>query len=295
MKIQLLSIMLLTSLNLFADSSQTIHSSASLYYEMKDFSNSKQKSDGVVYGASADIHNNAHEFRIAYEKGDTNTIRSPRLTEDLEVDKIYTKYGYNLNDSFAINLNYMNVLDDNIVPTDGSQAYGMGVSYALNRAIKLNFTQYYADYKIFETYQSDFKIDYKSNFEELKYKITLIGKYINIDKDSTKTTTTFEEKFIANAQDDYTTVGVKFHSHYKSYHFGFGAYIGKRAFAIMNDGFKMQHHAMEFDRTYALGIGKNIGDFVLRYQYVYQRAEELPFDNPNVEVSNSRIILNYKF
>ncbi len=295
MKIQLLSVMLLTSLNLFADSSQTIHSSASLYYEMKDFSNSKQKTDGVVYGVSADIHNNNHEFRMAYEEGDTNTIRSPRLTEDLKVDKIYTKYGYNLNDSFAINLNYMNVLNDNIVPTDGSVAYGVGVSYALSNAIKLNFTQYYADYKIFETYQSDLKVDYKSKFQDIKYKITLIGKYINIDKNPNKITTTFEENFISNAKDDYTTVGLKFHSHYQSYHFGLGAYLGKRAFAIMNDGFKMQHHAMEFDRTYAVGIGKNIGNFVLRYQHVYQRAEEIPFNNPNVKVSNNRIILNYKF
>lgn len=29
----------------------------------------------------------------------------------------------------------------------------------------------------------------------------------------------------------------------------------------MNDGFKVQHHAMEFDRTYNFGIGKSFKDY----------------------------------
>lgn len=49
---------------------------------------------------------------------------------------------------------------------------------------------------------------------------------------------------------------------------------------------------MEFDRTYAVGIAKSISDFILRLQY---RAEELPVQHENVEVSNIRVLLNYKF
>ena len=63
----------------------------------------------------------------------------------------------------------------------------------------------------------------------------------------------------------------------------------------MQDGFKVQHHAMEFDRTYAIGAGRTFGDFVLRAQYIYQRAEELPMSNKDVEVSTFRLISNYKF
>jgi len=63
----------------------------------------------------------------------------------------------------------------------------------------------------------------------------------------------------------------------------------------MQDGFKVQHHAMEFDRTYAIGARRTFGDFVLRAQYIYQRAEELPISNKDVEVSVFRLITNYKF
>lgn len=286
MKTKIIAILLLCSLNLFA--AQTVHSSASLYYEMKDFSNSKQKYDGVVYGVGADLHYKNNEFRMAYEKGQTSTVRSPRLPEDLEVHKLFTRYGYNINSKFAFHLNYINVLSDNIVPTDKSEAYGAGLSYNPLKAISLHFTQYYVDYQVFETYQSDLSLDYKGSYEKLKYKFTLIGKYIKLHNKDTNV-------FSKNAQNEYTTVGIKFHSHYNSYHFGFGAFFGKRAFAVMDDGFKLQHHAMEFDKTYAIGVGKSLGNFVLRYQYVYQRATELPFNNQNVDISNNRIILNYKF
>ena len=52
---------------------------------------------------------------------------------------------------------------------------------------------------------------------------------------------------------------------------------------------------MEFDRTYAVSVGKTISKFVLRFQYIYQRAKELPIKNENVEVQNLRFIANYKF
>ena len=286
MKKQIL-ILLLSALSLFAIESQHVHSSASIYYEMKDFSNSVQKNDGVIYGVSADIHHKDSMLRAAYEKGATNTIQPP-LSENLSTDKLYLRYGHILNEQFSLNVNYINILSDNIAPTDQGVAYGAGLTYTPNKAVAANFTQYYTDYKEFDVYQSDFKIDYKTSYKELKYKLTALGKYITFkDKDS--------NSFSTKAQDDYTTVGLKIHSHYKTYHLGAGAFFGKRAFAIMNDGFKIQHHAMEFDRTYAVGIGKSFGDVVLRYQFVYQRATELPMSNENVEITNNRVILNYKF
>ena len=63
----------------------------------------------------------------------------------------------------------------------------------------------------------------------------------------------------------------------------------------MDDGFKIQHHALEFDRTYAVGIGKNISDYVIRLQYIYSKVKEMPTENDNVKVSLIRLLLNYKF
>ena len=140
----------------------------------------------------------------------------------------------------------------------------------------------------FDVYQSDLTIGFRTKFDGVKLGISSITKYIDIDEDT-------RNSFTKNAANSYFTSGLKLHSHYKTYHFGVGAYFGKRAFAVMNDGFKIQHHAMEFDRTYAIGVGKSIGDFVVRTQYIYQRAEEMPVKNDNVKVQVFRFIANYKF
>lgn len=287
MKKSLLIIIFLSNITLFAVETQTVHSSASLYYEMKNFSNSLQKDDGVLYGVAADVHYKDSEFRMAYERADTNT-KKPPLSKNLENEILFLKYAHQLNSAFTLNVNYINVLHDNLVPTDKSFAYGAGVTYNYDKSLSINFTQYYVDYKNFESYQSDLNIDKKLKYKAINYKLSLIGKQIFLQhKDS--------NNFSKNAQNDYTTIGVKLHAHYETYHLGMGAFFGKRAFAIMNDGFKIQHHAMEIDRTYAIGVGKSFGDFVLRYQYVYQRAKELPMQNKDVDVSTNRLTLNYKF
>ena len=63
----------------------------------------------------------------------------------------------------------------------------------------------------------------------------------------------------------------------------------------MQDGFKIQHHAMEFNKTYMLGIGKNIDDFMVSLRYIYQEATELPMQNKNVNVKNIVTTFTYKF
>ncbi len=267
--------------------SETVHSSIITYIESKDFDNSVQKEDGKVYGIGADIHLDHSEYRFAYEHGDTNT-KQPPLKEDLITDKLFLKYSYDFQNNFAFNINYINILNDNIAITDGGQTYGAGLSYKIKKNINSNFTQYYTNYDDFNVYQSDFTLDYKMKINDVKVKLTSITKYINLDEKNLN-------GFTKNAEDDYLTTGVKLHLHYEGYHFGAAAYFGKRVFAVMDDGFKIQHHAMEFDRTYAVGIGKNISDFVLRLQYIYSRAEELPMKNENVEISNVRVLLNYKF
>ena len=281
-------ILLLITLTTFAIAQEVVHSSVSTYYENKTFKNSKQKEDGVVYGVGADIHFGGSEVKLAYEQSDTKTIKSPTLTEDLETKKIFFKYAYRFDRNFELHVNYIGI-QDNLVETDGGMVGGGGMTYNFNKKASLNFTQYFTDYANFDTFQSDLRIDYKTKIGKVKVKFTSITKYIYIED------TDLTSKLTPNAQKDYTTTGVKIHSHYNSYHLGVGAYFGKRVFAIMDDGFKIQHHAMEFDRTYAIGVGKTLSDFVIRFQYIYQRAEELPMKNKDVEVHNLRFMANYKF
>jgi len=272
---------------LFGEISEPIHSSISTYYENKNYMNSKQKKDAITYGIDVDIHHKNSAYKITYEQSKADT-KKPPLKEDLKNKKLFLKYGYALNNKIHLNLNYIKVLSDNIAITTGGKVYGAGITYTTDKKLSLNFTQFYTNYKDFNVYQSDFRCNFKTKLNGLKLKISSITKYISLKDDK-------NNSFTKNAQKEYLTTGLKLHAHYKSYHFGSGFFIGKRVFAIMNEGSKLQHHAMEFDRTYAVGVGKTISNFIFRMQYIYQRATELPSKNENVEIETIRMILNYKF
>ena len=257
------------------------------YLESHTFSHSKQKIKGKLYGIGADIHFDDTEIRFAYEYGRTDT-KQPPLTRDLKVQKFFFLYNHTLNKQFDINLNYLSMLDDNIAITNGGDTFGAGVSYRPSKQWYTNFTQFYTNYNDFNVYQSNLTLNYKIKLGAYKIKLTSENFYINIDDKK-------QNSFTKNAQKEYFSSALKLHTHYNDWHFGAAAFFGRRAFAVMNDGFKLQHHAMEFDRTYAAGVGKNIGNAVIRVQFIYQRATELPLQNKDVEVRNIRLLLNYKF
>ena len=266
---------------------EPVHSSISAYYESRDYTSSKQKDDAQLYGVGVDIHHKGSEYKVTYESNRANT-KNPPLDRDLKNQKLFLRYAYALNDSFEININYLDILHDNIALTNNGSIYGAGLTYHFNKKISANFTEYYSNYDDFNLYQSDLKVDFKMKLNDIKIKLSSITKYINIDEKN-------QNSFTKNAKNDYLTTGIKLISHYKSYHLGGGIYFGKRVFAIMNDGFKVQHHAMEIDRTYAACVGKDISKFVFRFQYIYQRAKELPMQNDNVEIKTMRFIANYRF
>lgn len=279
-------LLVILSASLWA-TSETIHSSIVTYTENKTFENSKQKENGKVYGFGADLHIDRSEYKFIYEHGDTAT-KQPPLKEDLHTDKLFLRYSYKIQNDLAFNLNYIHILNDNIAITDDGQSFAAGLSYSPKKNLLTNFTQYYTNYEDFTVFQSDFKIEYKTKTDKIKFRLSSITKYLDIHDKNINI-------FTKNAKDKYFTSGLKLHMIYESYHFAAAAYFGKRAFSIMDDGFKIQHHAMEFDRTYALAVGKNISNFVIRLQYIYQRATELPIHNDNVNISNFRMLLNYKF
>ena len=265
---------------------EPVHSSLLLYMESKDFANSKQKLDGKVFGIGIDVHKGASEYRLVVERAKTTT-KKPPLSNDLQVSKLYGRYLYSFGNA-ALHVNYLSVLHDNLAITDGGDAYGVGVAYNFNKKLRADFTQFFTDYKDFDVYQSNLTLNYKMRLRNTKLKLTIENFAIKIDEQR-------PNDFTKNAQNSYFTTALKLHAHYASWHFGAAAFFGKRTFAIMNDGFKIQHHAMEFDRTYALGFGKSFGRSIVRVQYIYQRAQELPMKNRGVEVRNIRLLFNYKF
>ena len=280
--------LILLTLTTYLLAIETIHSSVLAYAESKNYTSSNQKEDGTVYGLGADIHYGNAEYKLIYEEGAANTTEA--IPQDLENQKVFFRYAYKFDRHFKLNLNFAAILKDNIAPTDGGSIGGGGVTYIYDRKLSCNVTGYFSDYTDFDVIQTDLRVDYKTKIKRVKVKFSSITKYIDV-QDGNSTTPTYA----SNADKKYLTTAVEAHAHYNKYHLGAAAYFGKRAFAIMQDGFKVQHHAMEFDRTYAIGAGRTFGDFVLRAQYIHQRAEELPTSNEDVTVSTFRFITNYKF
>ena len=247
-------------------------------YETLDFDNSKKKEDGQRYGVEIDHEDKTHHIQLYYEKTKTNTTKI--VPKDLDVNKYTIKYQYKLHPKERLTLFYAEI-DDNIMKeTNGGHIYGLG--YSKN---SVGFIQYFSDYPNFDVYQSDLKYSFKKQ----GIKTTLIGKYIHLkDKNS--------NNFSKKAKSDYFTGGVKFHTHYNGFHLGAGAYFGKRIFAVMKEGFKVQHHAMEFKESYMVGVGHSLSNNMTAHlRYGYHKAKEVPMNNDNVKVENISLDLVYKF
>jgi hypothetical protein len=253
-----------------------------LTYETLDFDNSKKKDKGKRVGIALDYKQENSLYQLLYEKTDTDTFQPP-LTKDLKVDKYYFKYTRKLDAVQAFSLSYATIDDNLMKETDGGHIYGLGYCYD-----DFGLTQYLSDYKHFNVYQTEAKYTFKKQFGEVKTSATILGKYIHLqDKGS--------NDFSKNAKENYFTPGVKLHTDYKGYHFGMGAFFGKRIFAVMNNGFKVQHHAMEFKETYMCGIGKHFERGDVHLKYVYQKASEIPIHNDNVKVQNIILQIGYHF
>ncbi|MEA1952888.1 MAG: hypothetical protein U9O24_00660 [Campylobacterota bacterium] len=251
-------------------------------YENLNFDNSKKKDKGKVYSVSVEHKTVDSLYQIAYERTNTNTFKPP-LTEDLHVDKYYLKYTSVLNEKEQFSISYATINDNLMKETDGGNIYGLGYKYR-----NFSLTQYLSDYSHFDVYQTDIKYKFKKSFGQLHTSIILLGKYIYLnDRES--------NNFSKNANQSYFTPGVKLHAHYQEYHFGLGAFFGKRVFAVMNDGFKVQHHAMEFNKTYMFGVGRHFENIDINLKYIYQNATEIPISNRNVKVQNIGLIMRYSF
>jgi len=243
-----------------------------------DFSNSTQKKHGRRYNFAFKRDIDKHKIVFLYSKTKTDTFQPP-LPKNLDVDKYSFAYSYQLNQQVKLKSRYITI-NDNLVKTDGGHIYGLGAGYK-----NINFMQFFSNYHDFDVYQSDLGIALKQKLKSINTKTILIAKYLNLkDRKS--------NKLSKNAQKEYFTVGVNLQAFYNSYLGGVGVYFGKRVFAVMEDGLKVQHHGMEFENTYMLNMGKKIDKYSINLKYIYMKATELPKLNKDVIVRN--IVLSFE-
>jgi hypothetical protein len=254
-------------------------------YDYLNFTNSKQKD----YGSRGTLHLKSSfddkTLQLAYEKTITETYKPP-LKSNLNVDKLIARYDQKLFDHGRYNLGLI-MVKDNLVPTDGGKVFNLGYMHRLTPDAALEGNIYYGHYDIMKTYQFDAALKLHKKIGSVDTLLVGLLKDIVVDECS--------DVFCANAKSNYLTAGVKVKLDYNGYFLHAGGFYGKRAFAVMMEGFMLQHHAMEFDRTYMAGIGKRFEDIELKVRYVHQRAKELPLNNSGVDVDAMSLRVAYFF
>ena len=247
-------------------------------YEILDFTHSLKKIEGKRYGIELDHENTVHHYQFYYEK--TNTDTTKIVPKDLHVNKYTMKYQYKFSSQERLSFLYTRIDDNLMKETNGGDIYGVGYSKS-----GLALTQYLSDYPHFNVYQTDMKYTLKYN----GIKWTALGKYIHLLH---KNSNNFSKK----AKTDYFTAGLKVHTHYKGYHLGAGVFVGDRIFAVMKEGFRVQHHAMEFKNSFMCGVGHKITDDIAAHiRYTHHEAKEVPMSHDNVKVDDITFDMVYTF
>jgi len=253
-------------------------SNIKINYELLDFTHSLKKEEGKRYGIELDHENKHHHYQLYYEQTYTNTTNI--VPKDLDVKKYTMKYQYKFSVDQKVSLSYTRIDDNLMKETNGGDIYGIGYSQS-----GFGLTQYISDYPHFNVYQTDIKYTLKSD----AIKWTALGKYIHLANKNSN-------HFSTQAKTDYFTTGLKVHTHYKGYHLGAGIFVGKRIFAVMKEGFRVQHHAMEFKSSYMCGIGHKItDDIVAHLRYTHHEAKEIPMQHDNVKVDALTFDMVYSF
>ena len=253
----------------------------SVGYERVDFDHSVKKDRGWRASVFGRVGLKKDRFEALLEKSRIDTFQPP-APKDLQVAKIGLKYLHTFEKaemavSFA-------TIDDNLMKqTDGGKIYGV----ALRRG-GLRIAQYLSDYKHFDVWQTEAGYSVKREWNDLKVGASAIVKYIRLsDRKS--------NAFSKNAKADYVTPGLFLSLHTSGWHFRTGALFGRRIFAVMQEGMKVQHHAMEFYQTWMAAVAKDLGSHRLSFRYVYQKADEIPIHNDGVRVQSVALVWGYRF
>ena len=237
-------------------------------------------------GTTHNYENSTIQLNYQQDSVDRENILTHRPIDTLHVRKYNLNYKYNFNELFTLKTSYIKILD-NLAPTDQGKVYGVGGIYNIGKGLGLALDYYKSDYEQFDVNQYDLSVFKGFKIGETKLKATVIAKSIKIDGEK-YATYNFQDK-------DYFTTGVKLGMNYQGYVTGIGAFFGKRLFAVMDDGNKVQHHAMEQDKTYMVSFGKRFKNFDIIAKYSYQNGKELPERQDDVDTKVTSLMLKYKF
>ncbi len=246
------------------------------------FTHSKQKKEGMRYILDLSYHVPKNSFRIAWEKSDTTTYKPP-LPTNLHVDKYFLGYTYKLTQTDQLLFNYATIDDNLAKESDNGKVYAVGYKHK-NFMIK----QYFSNYHHFNVYQSDIAYRNKRTYALGTLHLQTIVKYIRIRQQK-------PNSFTRYALHNYLTPGFKLHLQKQNRYVEAGAFFGKRLFAVMNNGFSVQHHAMEFHRHFMIAGGIKTDKWQLKTAYTYLKADELPLQNKNVTVQSFMISISRNF
>ncbi len=264
------------------------NSDISLFSGLKDYKNSKTKVDGKVYKVGTSHTYNSSKVSFNYSKDSVNRehFMTKRSIEQLNVKKYNLNYNYNINDKLTLKTNYIKIID-NLAPTDQGKVYGIGLNYKLSKSFDIDSKYYRSDYENFNVNQFDLKLSKKIKLKDFKSKISIITKKIAIDGDKYGQYTLKDKS--------YFTTGVNFSTNYHGYVGSVGTFFGKRLFSVLNEGQVVQHHAMEQEKTHIISFGRKFKSFDIIAKYTYQKGNELPENQNNVDTKITSLMLKYKF
>lgn len=255
----------------------------------KDYSNSKTKVDGTLLEIQTTHQYEKNTLSLGVSKDKVkrkNNFGNNANLPTLEVEKYNISYGYKFLDNLDTKISYLKIID-NLSPTDQGKIYGIGATYNINKGFGIGIDYYKSDYEQFDVNQYDVSVFKGFQIDEMKLKASIVAKAIDIDGDRYGNYL-FKDK-------DYFTTGVKLGMNYQGYVAGVGAFFGKRMFAVMDEGRKVQHHAMEQDKTYMISFGKKFKNFDIIAQYSYQNGKELPENQNDVDTKVTSLMFKYKF
>lgn len=271
----------------FLTSCLIANSEISTNYTYKDYINSKTKTKGKTFDYSF-LHNFENsQITINFEDSLTkreNEITKAKLTS-LEVEKLSFKYLYNLNEKYSVKTSFLNI-EDNLAPTDDGKTYGLGVINR-NNFFDIKIDTYLSDYEDFNVNQYDLIFVKKFKFNDINFMGQTGIKYIDING-SKYSNYTLKDNY-------YTSYFLNLNANYNGFIFGLGFMNGDRLFAVQEDGLKVEHHALEQNKTYMVSLGKKFKNIDLISRYIYSNSNELPENRNDVKSKFFSLGLNYKF
>ena len=272
----------------FLTSCLLANSEISTNYTYKDYENSKTKTQGKTLDYRF-LHNFENsQIVINYEDSLTkreNEITKAKMTS-LEVEKLSTKYLYNAREDLSFKTSFLNI-EDNLAPTDNGKIYGLGFIKSINNSNEIKLDTYLSDYDDFNVNQYDLTFVKKFKFNDINFMGQTGIKYIDINGSK-------YGNYILK-DNYYTSYFFNLNANYNGFIFGLGFINGDRLFAVQEDGLKVEHHALEQNKTYMVSLGKKFKNIDLISRYIYTNSNELPENRNDVNSQFVSLGLNYNF